>query len=99
MAWDPDRGAMVVAKGLRNTGWQPSEDIWYVTFANSGGAWRATWTLASGIGCQAAASSPPDPVVHAGARMAFDVVAGVQVFFGGTSSSPLTTHGNTVECQ
>jgi hypothetical protein len=99
MAWDPNRGAMIVAKGLLSTGWQPSEDVWYVTFSNSSGAWRATWTLASGLGCQAAASSPPDPVVHAGARMAFDPVAGVQVFFGGTSSNPFTTHGNTVECQ
>jgi len=99
MAWDPVRGAMIVAKGLRTSSWVPSEDIWYVTFANSGGAWRATWTLASGIGCQAAASSPSDPVVHTGAQMAFDPVAGVQVFFGGTSSNPFTVHGNTVECR
>jgi hypothetical protein len=99
MAWDPNRGAMIVAKGLLSTGWQPSEDVWYVTFSNSSGAWRATWTLASGLGCQAAASSPPDPVVHAGAQMAFDPVAGMHMFFGGTSSNPFTTHGNTVECQ
>jgi len=98
MAWDTNRGAMIVAKGLRTTGWQPSDDVWYVTFSNSGGAWRATWTLASGIGCQAAASSPPDPVVHTGAQMAFDPVVGVQVYFGGTSSNPFTVHGNTVEC-
>jgi hypothetical protein len=90
---------MIVAKGLLTSGWAPSEDIWYVTFSNSTGAWRATWTLASGIGCQAAASSPPDAVVHAGARMAFDPVANTMVFFGGTSSNPLTIHGNTVECQ
>jgi len=99
MAWDPARGAMIVAKGLRTTGWQSSEDVWYVTFSNSGGAWRATWTLASGIGCQAAASSPPDPVVHSGAQMAFDPVAGVQVYFGGISPSTSTVHGNTVECR
>ncbi len=98
MAWYPHRSALIVAKGLRTTGWQPSDDVWYVTFSNSGGAWRATWTLASGLGCQAAASSPPDPVVHAGARMAFDAVDGVQVFFGGTSTNPFTTHDNTVEC-
>ena len=54
--------------------------------------------VASGIGCQAAAGSPPDPVVHTGARMAFDPVAGVQVFFGGSSSNPFTVYGNTVEC-
>jgi len=89
---------MIVAKGPRTTNWLPSEDIWYVTFSNSGGTWRATWTLATGIGCQAAVSSPPDPVVHAGARMAFDPVAGVQVFFGGKSSNPNTVYGNTVEC-
>jgi hypothetical protein len=98
MAWDPVRGVMIVAKGLLTSSWKPSEDIWYVTFSNSGGAWRATWTLASSIGCQAAASSPPDPVVHAGAQMAFDAVDGVQVFFGGTSTNPFTTHDNTVEC-
>lgn len=99
MAWDPVRGAMIVAKGLLTSSWMPSEEIWYVTFADLAGAWRATWTPAAGIGCQAATGSPPDPVVHAGARMAFDPVAGAQVFFGGTSSNPLTVHGNTVECR
>ena len=98
VAWDPDQGELIVAKGLLTTGWTPSEDTWHVAFANSGGVWHATWRLAAGIGCQAAASSPPDPVVHRGARMAFDPVNGVQVFFGGTSVNPLTTHGNTVEC-
>lgn len=92
---------MIVARGLLNSGWYPSQDTWYVTFSNSGGTWSANWTLASGIGCQAAATSPPDPVVHSGARMAFDPVAGVgvQVFFGGTSTNPYTTHYNTVECR
>ena len=98
VAWDPHRNALIVAKGLLTSGWTPNEDTWFVTLANSGGAWYATWTLASGIGCQAAAGSPPDPVVHRGARMAFDPVAGVQVFFGGTSSNPVTVYGNTVEC-
>lgn len=97
MAWDPIRGALIVAKGLLDSLWTPSESTWYVMFANSGGAWRATWTLATGIGCQAAAGSPPDPIVHAGAQMAFDPVAGVQVYFGG-SEYP-TTYGNTVECR
>lgn len=98
MAWDPAEGAMIVAKGLLTSYWTPSEDSWYVTFANSGGTWQATWRLASGIGCQAATSSPPDAVVHAGARMAFDPVDGVQVFFGGTNTISGTVHGNTVEC-
>jgi hypothetical protein len=31
--------------------------------------------------------------------MAFDPIAGVQVFFGGTSTNPFTVHGNTVECR
>jgi hypothetical protein len=99
MSWDPVRHVVIVAKGLRNTGWTPSEDTWFVTLVNSGGAWHAAWALASGIGCQSAASSPPDPVVHRGARMAFDPIAGVQVFFGGTSTNPFTVHGNTVECR
>jgi hypothetical protein len=99
MAWDPVRGAMIVAGGLFTTSWGgTNEETWYVTFSNSGGKWYATWTLASGIGCQAAASSPPDPVVHAGAPMAFDSVAGVQVFFGGLDPYTDTWTGNTVEC-
>jgi hypothetical protein len=89
---------MIVAKGLRGTLWIPSEDTWFVTFANSSGTWHANWTRASGIGCQAAAGSPSDPVVHTGARMTLDMVAGTQVFFGGTSSNPYTVHDNTVEC-
>jgi len=99
MAWDPNRNEMIVAKGLLTSGWKPSEDIWFVTLASVGGAWHANWTRASGVGCQSAVSSPPDPVVHAGARMALDPVLGVQVFFGGTSTNPYTVHGNTVECQ
>lgn len=42
MAWDPVRGALIVAKGLLTSGWVPSEDVWSVTFANSGGGWHAT---------------------------------------------------------
>lgn len=99
MAWDPNRNKMIVAKGLLTGGWTPNEDAWYVELGSSEGSWQATWTLASGIGCQAAAASPPDPVVHSGARMAFDPVDGVQVFFGGTSSNPFTVHDNTVECR
>jgi hypothetical protein len=98
MAWDPVGGVLIVAKGLLTSYWMPSEETWHVRVSSSGGKWYATWTLASGIGCQAAVSSPPDPVVHAGARMAFDPVAGVQVFFGGSSSNPNTVYGNTVEC-
>jgi len=98
MVWDPVQGALIVAKGIITSGWKPSEDTWYVTFADSGGTWHATWTPATGIGCQPAASSPPDPVVHAGAQMAFDPVMGVQVFFGGSSQKPFTVHANTVEC-
>jgi len=35
----------------------------------------------------------------AGARMAFDAVAGVQVFFGGIRGYPHETYGKTVECR
>jgi len=99
VAWDPTGGELIVAKGLLTNGWTPSEETWHVTFANSGGAWHAPRRLAAGIGCQAAVNSPPDPVVHAGARMVLDPAAGKQVFFGGTSKNPFTVHGNTVECQ
>jgi hypothetical protein len=96
MAWDPDRSALIVTGGLLTSDWRPNEETWFVTFANSSGTWQATWALATGIGCQAAASSPPDPVVHAGAQMAYDPVAGVQVFFGGLEN--MVFYANTVEC-
>jgi hypothetical protein len=101
MAWDATRGALIVAGGLFDTAWaQPNGETWYVTFSGSGGTWQAKWTLASGIGCQAAASSTPDPVVHPAARMAYDPVAGVQVFFGGRDpDDALLAYGNTVECR
>jgi hypothetical protein len=98
MAWDASRNAAIVTGGFLTSWHTPNVETWYVTFSNSSGAWRATWTLASGIGCQAAAGSPPDPVVHPGARMAFDPVAGVQVFFGGEASEGEASYANTVEC-
>jgi hypothetical protein len=99
IAWDATRNAMIVTSGFLTTFHTPNQETWYVTFSNSGGAWHATWTLASGIGCQSAAGSPPDPVVHPGAVMAHDAVAGVQVFFGGETANSPTTYRNTVECR
>ena len=66
-----------------------------------GGAWKANWTLASGIGCQSAAGSPQDPVVHPEARMAFDIPSGVQVFYGGVENvdGSVFAYGNTVQCR
>jgi hypothetical protein len=43
-------------------------------------------------------SSPPDPVVHPGAHMAYDVAAQVQVFFGGELAGGESSYANTVEC-
>jgi hypothetical protein len=97
-AWDAGRNAMIVTGGFLNTWHTPNTEIWLVRFTRSGSAWQATWTLASGTGCQSAAGSPPDPVVHAGARMAFDPVAGVQVFFGGEGPNGEYAYDNTVEC-
>jgi hypothetical protein len=100
MAWDATRGVLVVTSGFLTSWHSPNEETWYVTLANVSGSWQATWTLASGIGCQSAAVSPPDPVVHPGAMMAFDAVAGVQVFFGGEDPDDvLLAYGNTVECR
>jgi len=99
MAWDADRKALIVTGGFLSSWHAPNAETWYVTFANSNGAWQANWTLASGIGCQSAAGSPPDTVVHQGAMMAFDAVAGVQVFFGGEDpDDAFLAYGNTVEC-
>jgi hypothetical protein len=98
VAWDADRNAMIVTGGFL-TSWHTSNDeTWYVSIAWSNGAWRATWALASGIGCQSVANSPPDPVVHPGARMAFDPVFGVQLFFGGEAEEGASSYANTVEC-
>jgi len=100
MAWDASRGALIVTSGFLTSWHAPNEETWYVTLANVSGSWQATWTLASGIGCQSAAGSPPDPVVHQGAMMAFDAVAGVQVFFGGEDPDDVfLAYGNTVECR
>ncbi len=96
MAWDPARGAMIVSHGLVDSSWTPNNQTWYVTFSRAGGAWQANWALAS-VGCQAAASSPPDATIYPGAQMAFDAAAGVQVFFGGDVG--ITSMGNTVECR
>jgi hypothetical protein len=100
MAWDSTRGAMIVAGGFFDTGWfRFNSETWHVTFSNPGGAWQATWTLASPQpACQSAASTPDqDSVVHKAARMAFDAAAGVQVFFGGRDGG--ISYGNTVECR
>jgi hypothetical protein len=99
MAWDSTRNALIVTGGFLTSWHTPNEQTWYVTFSNSGGAWQATWTLASGIGCQAVASSPPDPVAHPGAMMAYDLAAHAQVFFGGEANQGETSYGNTVECR
>jgi len=99
MAWDADRKVLVVTGGFLTAWHTPNEETWYVTFSNAGGAWYATWALASGIGCQSAAGSPPDPIVHPGARMAFDPVTGTRVFFGGESLNGTAAYGNTVECR
>jgi hypothetical protein len=101
MAWDAARNVVIVTGGLVTSWGKPSNETWYVTLSRSvTGAWQAAWALASGIGCQATAGSTPDPVVHAGARMARDPVAGVQVSFGGFDPDDVSTlYGNTVECR
>jgi len=101
MAWDADRNALIVTGGFLTSWHTPNAETWYVTLAKSAaGTWQAGWSLASGIGCQAAAGSPPDAVVHQGAMMAFDAVAGKQVFFGGEDPDDVfLAYGNTVECQ
>jgi hypothetical protein len=102
IAWDPTGNRLVVTSGLVDVSDTPNPSTYYVTFSSVGGEWQANWTLASGIGCQSAAGSPPDPVVHPQARMALDVPTGVQVFFGGVVNlvdTGATAYGNTVECR
>jgi hypothetical protein len=99
MAWDPIGRRLIVTGGFMDSAHeQPNDKTWYVTFSSATGAWKATWMLASGIGCQSAAGSPPDPVVHPGAHMAYDPVAQAQVFFGGEAAGGESSYGNTVEC-
>jgi hypothetical protein len=100
MAWDDARNALIVTGGVLTSWHTPNTETWFVTLSNSNGAWQATWKLATDIGCQAAASSPPDAVVHQSARMAYDPVAHVQVFFGGEDPADASVaFGNTVECR
>jgi Galactose oxidase, central domain len=99
MAWDPIGRRLIVTGGFVDSGHTPNTQTWYVTFTNATGAWQATWTLASGIGCQSAAGSPPDPVVHPGALMTYDLAARVQVFFGGELAGGEFSYANTVECR
>jgi len=101
IAWDPSGNRLVVTGGLVDVNDTPNSTTWYVTFSSLGGVWRANWTVAPGIGCQSAAGSPQDPVVHPGARMAFDIPSGVQVFYGGVENvdGSVFAYGNTVQCR
>jgi len=101
MAWDTTRNALIVTGGFLTSWHTPNAETWYVTLEKSpAGTWQAGRSLASGIGCQTAAGSPPDTVIHQGAMMAFDAVAGKQVFFGGEDpDETFLAYGNTVECQ
>jgi len=102
IAWDPVASRLIVTAGLVDVNDTPNRETFYVTFSSQGGGWRANWTRASGIGCQAAATSPPDSEVHPEARMAFDAGSGVQVFFGGVENLPgvgAWGFDNTVECR
>jgi len=100
VAWDASRNALIVSGGFLTSWHTPNPETWYVAISKSNGTWQATWTLASGIGCQSVAGSPQDPVVHQGAQMAFDAVARVQVWFGGEDPDDASlAYGNTVECR
>ena len=101
IAWDPTLSRLVVTGGLVDVSDTPNTATFYVTFSSVGGAWKANWTLASGIGCQSAAGSPPDPDVHPEARVAFDIPSGVQVFYGGVENvgGSVFAYGNTVQCR
>jgi hypothetical protein len=101
IAWDPTGNRLVVTGGLKDTNDTPNTDTFYVTFTSQGGVWRAAWTKAAGIGCQSTAGSS-DPTIHPGARMAFDVPTGTQVFFGGVENIVdvgAWAYDNTVECR
>jgi len=102
MAWDPIRERLIVTGGYVDVNDTPNPATFYVAFARVGSAWQAIWTRASGIGCQAAAGSAPDAVVHPGAWMAFDVPSATQVYFGGVENvagEGAVAYGNTVECR
>ena len=101
MAWDPIGGRLLVTGGLKDMIDTPNTDTFYVTFTWQGGAWRAAWTKANGIGCQSSAGSS-DSTVHPQARMAFDIPSGTQVSFGGVENLPdigAWAYDNTVECR
>ncbi len=76
---------------------KPNDQVWSVTFSTASGVLQATWSSVP-VGCQSAAGSPPDPVVHPGAHMAYDAAAQVMVFFGGEIADGESSYANTVEC-
>lgn len=101
MAWDPVGNRLIVTGGLKDRNDTPNTDTYYVTFASQGDGWLATWTLASGIGCQSTAGSS-DSTIYPQARMAFDIPSGAQVSFGGVENVPdvgAYAYDNTVECR
>jgi hypothetical protein len=101
MAWDPIGNRLVVTGGLKDRNDTPSTDTFYVTFTPLGAGWRASWTRASGIGCQSTAGSS-DSTIYPQARMAFDIPSGVQVLFGGGQNLAdvgAWAYDNTVECR
>jgi hypothetical protein len=101
IAWDPTGNRLIVTGGLKDLNDTPNPDTFYVTFAQTSGTWRASWTRASGIGCQSTAGST-DSTIHPQARMVFDIPSGAQVSFGGVENIDGTgawAYGNTVECR
>ena len=102
VAWDPAANRLIVTGGLVDVSDTPNPTTYYVTFSNPGGGWRAAWTRAVGVGCQAAGGSSPDAVIHPQSRMAFDIPSGTQVYFGGIEAvndlGPVA-YDNTVECK
>jgi len=94
IAWDGQR--LIVVGGYVNTSDGPSPTNWRFTFAADGRS--GSWSTASSVTCQPIGGT--DATIHPGAKMAFDIPTGTQVFFGGEENhdGAAVRYGNTVGC-
>ncbi len=96
MAWDGS--GLVVTGGYVDTSDTPSQVLWRFVFAADGQS--GTWSQATSIGTCQQVLGTDDPVIHPGAKMAYDAAMATRVYFGGEQNTVNggVRFGNTVEC-
>ena len=96
VAWDG--ASLIVTGGYVDTSDTPSGVLWRFTFAADGQS--GTWSRTTSQGTCNQVLGTDDPVIHPGARMAYDVPTQTRVWFGGEANgiNGVIRYGNTVEC-